>query len=319
MKNKQQGTILVVDDSVLMCDLIDKTLTKDNFKVKKAFNAIEAKEFIEEFIPDIILLDIILPDNSGFEFCKEVKSNARTADIPIIFITSKNTDKDIVKGFGVGAIDYMVKPFSMTELKARVIAHLEVKKSQDKLKKINNELESSLEKLNRLVVRDYLTGLYNRRHIINQLMEQRRINKYSETSISLILGDIDDFKVINDTYGHEAGDFVLTVISSIIKKNCRQIDTVSRWGGEEFLIMLTNTPIEGAKILSERIRKEIKEFDFNYKEHKIKCTITLGVVEVNSNISLEENISLADKAMYEGKNLGKDCSIVSTMKGLKKI
>ncbi|OJT89993.1 diguanylate cyclase response regulator, partial [Clostridioides difficile] len=234
MKNKQQGTILVVDDSVLMCDLIDKTLTKDNFKVKKAFNAIEAKEFIEEFIPDIILLDIILPDNSGFEFCKEVKSNARTADIPIIFITSKNTDTDIVKGFGVGAIDYMVKPFSMTELKARVIAHLEVKKSQDKLKKINNELESSLEKLNRLVVRDYLTGLYNRRHIINQLMEQRRINKYSETSISLILGDIDDFKVINDTYGHEAGDFVLTVISSIIKKNCRQIDTVSRWGGEEF-------------------------------------------------------------------------------------
>ncbi|MFR2552741.1 MAG: GGDEF domain-containing protein, partial [Clostridioides difficile] len=161
--------------------------------------------------------------------------------------------------------------------------------------------------------------LYNRRHIINQLMEQRRINKYSETSISLILGDIDDFKVINDTYGHEAGDFVLTVISSIIKKNCRQIDTVSRWGGEEFLIMLTNTPIEGAKILSERIRKEIKEFDFNYKEHKIKCTITLGVVEVNSNISLEENISLADKAMYEGKNLGKDCSVVSTMKGLKKI
>ncbi len=99
----------------------------------------------------------------------------------------------------------MVKPFSMAELKARVIAHLEVKKSQDKLKKINNELESSLEKLNRLVVRDYLTGLYNRRHIINQLMEQRRINKYSETSISLILGDIDDFKVINDTYGHEAG------------------------------------------------------------------------------------------------------------------
>lgn len=170
MKNKQQGTILVVDDSVLMCDLIDKTLTKDNFKVKKAFNAIEAKEFIEEFIPDIILLDIILPDNSGFEFCKEVKSNTRTADIPIIFITSKNTDTDIVKGFGVGAIDYMVKPFSMTELKARVIAHLEVKKSQDKLKKINNELESSLEKLNRLVVRDYLTGLYNRRHIINQLM-----------------------------------------------------------------------------------------------------------------------------------------------------
>ncbi len=102
------------------------------------------------------------------------------------------------------------------------------------------------------------------------------------------------------------------------KKNCRQIDTVSRWGGEEFLIMLTNTPIEGAKILSERIRKEIKEFDFNYKEHKIKCTITLGVVEVNSNISLEENISLADKAMYEGKNLGKDCSVVSTMKGLKR-
>ncbi|WP_131040775.1 diguanylate cyclase, partial [Clostridioides difficile] len=258
-------------------------------------------------------------DNSGFDFCKEVKSNARTADIPIIFITSKNADTDIVKGFGVGAIDYMVKPFSMTELKARVIAHLEVKKSQDKLKKINNELESSLEKLNRLVVRDYLTGLYNRRHIINQLMEQRRINKYSETSISLILGDIDDFKVINDTYGHEAGDFVLTIISSIIKKNCRQIDTVSRWGGEEFLIMLTNTPIEDAKILSERIRKEIKEFDFNYKENKIKCTITLGVVEVNSNISLEENISLADKVMYEGKNLGKDCSVVSTMKGLKKI
>ncbi|HGM3506654.1 TPA: diguanylate cyclase [Clostridioides difficile] len=319
MENKQQGTILVVDDSVLMCDLIDKALTKDNFNVKKAFNAIEAKEFLEEFIPDIILLDIILPDNSGFDFCKDVKSNVRTADIPIIFITSKNEDTDIVRGFGVGAIDYMVKPFSMTELKARIMAHLEVKKSQDKLKKINKELESSLEKLNRLVVRDYLTGLYNRRHIINQLMEQRKINQYKETSISLILGDIDDFKVINDTYGHDAGDFVLTVISSIIKKNCRQIDTVSRWGGEEFLIMLTNTPIEGAKILSERIRKEVKEFDFNYKENKIKCTITLGVVEVNSNISLEENISLADKAMYEGKSLGKDCSVVSTMKGLKKI
>ncbi|MGO1043736.1 diguanylate cyclase [Clostridioides difficile] len=319
MENKQQGTILVVDDSVLMCDLIDKTLTKDNFEVIKAFNATEAKECIKECTPDIILLDIILPDNSGFELCRELKSNIRTEDIPIIFITSKNTDTDIVKGFGVGAIDYMVKPFSMTELKARVMAHIEVKKSQDKLRKINNELEFSLEKLNRLVVRDYLTGLYNRRHIINQLMEQIKINRYSHETVSLILGDIDDFKVINDTYGHEAGDFVLTVISSIIKKNCRQIDTVSRWGGEEFLIMLTNTSMEGAKILSERIRKEIKEFEFNYKGNEIKCTITLGVVEVNPNISLEENISLADKAMYEGKNLGKDCSVVSTMNGLKKI
>ncbi|MGO0861954.1 GGDEF domain-containing response regulator, partial [Clostridioides difficile] len=214
MENKQQGTILVVDDSVLMCDLIDKTLTKDKFKVIKAFNAIEAKECIKECTPDIILLDIILPDNSGFELCRELKSNIRTEDIPISFITSKNTDTDIVKGFGVGAIDYMVKPFSMTELKARVMAHIEVKKSQDKLRKINNELESSLEKLNRLVVRDYLTGLYNRRHIINQLMEQRKINRYSHETVSLILGDIDDFKVINDTYGHEAGDFVLTVISS---------------------------------------------------------------------------------------------------------
>lgn len=206
----------------------------------------------------------------------------------------------------MGASDYIKKPFAQGELCSRVHIHLQLKKQKDELNRQNEELRSSMQKLNYLAFRDGLTGLYNRRYVVGDLVED--IRNPSEKQNYLILADIDDFKNVNDTYGHDAGDMALVCIANIMEAVCRDYKVI-RWGGEEFLIVLFAVSEEEAYAVSERIRKEVEQFSFFHESGEFSCTITLGLHRYNEEEAIEQSIGYADKALYYGKRHGKNCNV----------
>lgn len=311
---KTNQIVLVVDDSILICNQVQMALKEDPIFVCEAHSGEEAIELIRQYQPDLILLDVVLPDTDGYELMEKLKA-ADQNDALVIFLTSKDKADDVVKGFSLGACDYIKKPFAQAELRSRVHAHLQMKIQQDELNRQNKELKNSMEKLNYMAFRDGLTGLYNRRYVVGDLMEDIRTKENGERKNVLILADIDDFKIINDTYGHDAGDMALVCIANILEGNCRG-HKVIRWGGEEFLIVLFNVTEQEAYQLCEQIRREIEAFPIFHGENEFCCTITMGLHEYKEKEGIEESIACADKALYRGKRSGKNRSVWYESKGL---
>jgi len=303
--NKQ--TVLIVDDSILICGIVKSMLQEnDDIEVVSAGNGSEALELADKLTPDLILLDIVLPNISGYEVCTRLKANPKTANIPIIFITSKSEDDDILKGFELGAVDYVQKPFRKLELKSRVLTHLEIKQTRDKLIKTNEELKIAMERLNLLAVLDPLTGLYNRRFFLTRLSEEIKRSSRTGSEFSLIMCDIDYFKKINDTYGHEAGDKALVSFSKTLSGTCRATDIIARWGGEEFLILAPETDEKASAVLAEKLRTAVENSIVKYNDLSFSFTITLGVGGFDLTKTAEQNISLVDAALYNGKYSGRN-------------
>lgn len=306
MDDKKQ-IVMVVDDSLLICKQVRMALKDESFFICEAHSGSEAEEMIGQYQPDLILLDVVLPDTDGYELFPKLKEKDQN-DAVILFLTSKSTDEDVVKGFTMGACDYIKKPFGPAELKSRVLAHLQIKKQKDMLNQQNEELRSNMEKLNYMAFRDGLTGLYNRRYVISELVEDMSDMKRDELKNVLILSDIDDFKQVNDTYGHDVGDTTLVCIANILEGVCHK-HRVIRWGGEEFLIILLSVTEEEAFAISEMIRKEVEQFKFFHENGEFNCTITLGLHAYKPTEGIENCINFADKALYEGKRRGKNCSV----------
>lgn len=294
-------TILAVDDSLLICQLIENVLKKEDILFYKSHTGEEALDILKTVKPDLLLLDIVLPDMDGYEVLQEAR-NIRGCDASVIFITSKDSQGDVVKGFSMGACDYIRKPFQPEEMKSRILAHLEAKKQKDKLLNINETLLADMEKLNLIAYTDQLTGVYNRHFATEKLAHSLKQNR---GSIILAMADIDDFKKINDTYGHQMGDYVLAIISHIMEGLCDR-QSVIRWGGEEFLIILQETDEEKGREILEQIRREVEIRPFVYDNTKFFCTITLGMTKYNKNRELKDNVADADKALYLGKTTGKN-------------
>lgn len=307
MEKKHRQIVLVVDDSLLICRQIRTVLEGEDIFICEAHSGLEALEVIGQYQPDLILLDVVLPDIEGYELFGKLKE-ADKNDASILFLTSKDKEEDVVKGFSIGACDYIKKPFEKGELHSRVHAHLHLKRQKDELNRRNQELETSMAKLNYMAFRDGLTGLYNRRYVIGDLMEDIRTYQNEERKNVLILADIDDFKKINDTYGHEVGDTALVCIANIMEAICKQ-HRVVRWGGEEFLVVLFSVTEQEAEKISEQIRSDVEQFEIFHESGKIQCTLTLGLQVYHENESLEENIKYADKALYKGKRSGKNRSV----------
>lgn len=298
-------TILAVDDSLLICQQIEAALKDESdLVVHTSHTGAQALEMVGRCTPDLILLDIILPDMEGYELFERIKAVDR-GNASIVFITSKDSERDVIRGFSMGACDYIKKPFRPEEMKSRVMAHLNTKKQKDELKLLNEELRATMEKLNSMVFRDELTGLYNRHFVVEKLEKQLREDDRQD---ALIMVDVDNFKQINDTYGHEAGDTVLVCIASIMESICRQHKVV-RWGGEEFLIVLMGADKAEAMRIAEEIRREIEEFPISHHDATFFCTVTLGVSAYQKGNSLRQNVEDTDRALYRGKKSGKNRSI----------
>ncbi|QSZ41600.1 diguanylate cyclase [Sulfurimonas aquatica] len=296
--------ILVVDDTAENVDILVELLSK-KYDVMATLESTMAIEMVKENKPDLILLDIMMPEIDGYEVCRRLKLDKKTKKIPIIFITAKADEESIEKAFDAGGSDYVTKPFKPKELLARVSKEL-------KAQKLINQLEASKKELELLSSTDYMTKLYNRRYFIETANSCFDLAKRNSTPLSLVMLDIDNFKQINDTYGHKVGDDVIITLASIMIDVTRKSDIVCRWGGEEFLILFPQTSIEGTLEISNKIRQSVEAFALRVsKRKKIYFTISLGVcgVDFNWDRDIESCISKADDALYAAKRNGKNCVI----------
>jgi two-component system cell cycle response regulator len=321
MRSSGKSTILIVDDNVHNLQVLAVIVEKLGCDSVLAMDGQQALEYVEIERPDLILLDVMMPRMDGYEICSLFKKNSQLKDIPVIFLTAKSEIEDIVKGFEVGGVDYVIKPFNAIELKARIKTHLSLKKSNDEIRSANEELREAnniiekknsqlkemMEQLELAAKTDMLTGLYNRRHMMAKIEEEVSKFKRHKRSFSFIMADIDFFKKVNDIYGHNGGDYVLKVVANILSTSIRAVDTVARWGGEEFLIMLPEVEVEGAGISAERIRKNVAERLLHYQGVDFTVTITLGVATFTMNDEIDEAIKRADDALYAGKARGRNC------------
>jgi diguanylate cyclase (GGDEF)-like protein len=307
--------ILIVDDSPVEIKII-RRLLPDEYEIIEAGDGQTAIELAISTLPDIILLDVIMPGLDGYSACRALKSIPAIADTPVIFITVLANSQDMIKGFDAGGQDYVTKPFNSPELCARIKVHLELKRSKEKLLDYAKELEAKNRELNQLVVKlentamtDYVTGLENRRSMTRRIKEQLAGLIRSGGNATLILADIDDFKKVNDTFGHECGDAVLKDVAELMKLVVREDTVIARWGGEEFLLMLPDTDLAGGRVSAGRLREVIETAAFSYQEKTFSVTLTLGVAELDQDYGFDVSIRNADEALYRGKNMSKNCVV----------
>lgn len=409
MKNRKK--LLIIDDNKLNQRVLSDMLEKDNYHILTADNTEKAKNIIKDFKPDLILLDIILPKISGLEFCKHLKSKEKTAEIPVIFISTLKRSRDIVKGFKVGGVDYITKPFQEEVVLARIKTHLKLNETKKELKKKNEQQDILLEnidtqiwyledkfsygkvnkshadflgykkeelenksytdfldkkeaevcvisnkkvfeekekvkteewlknaegekrllsitkapkldedgnveyvvasaediterkreeeKIKYLSFHDELTGLYNRRYLENEISRLKNSRQYP---LSIIVGDLDNLKFINDNYGHQVGDLYIQKAAAVFKDVLREEDIVARTGGDEFSVILPKTNSEQVFRIINRAKKRFKNLTKKSKELPKEISISLGSSTV---ICAEEDINQhyinADQMMYENK------------------
>jgi len=285
--------ILIVDDTPANLDILCELLSE--YDVVVSISGEDALEVVQEEHIDLILLDIMMPDMNGFEVCKKLKSNQKTKDIPIIFITAKTDEDSIEMGYDIGGNDYITKPFKPKELLAKV-------KRELKFQDLQNELKI-------LASTDYMTKLYNRRYFTSMSIHTLELSKRNLQDLSIIILDIDKFKNVNDTYGHNVGDEAIISLANKLKSIQRKSDIICRFGGEEFVILLPNTSKDDAILIAENIRKEVETLTISLdNSQELKFTISLGVsdIDIQNENNIEDGLKRADDALYEAKNNGRN-------------
>ncbi len=304
--------ILIVDDVINNIRLLDKMFEGVGYNTVFANSGKQALEIIENQTKpiDLILLDLMMPEMDGIEVCNILKSNPMYQDIPIIFITADDSKESFVTAFKTGAIDYIKKPFQKTELLLRVENQLKLNKAYAGLRKSNDELLEAYALLEQLVTIDSLTGLGNRRSLLEFGDIQLKLAQRYHSLFSIMMIDLDYFKKINAIYGHPLGDEVLKNIAKILKDNLRNVDHLGRFGGDEFLIILPNTSLENTVIVAERVRGKIANFVHNIEDHLIQTTVSIGIASYcRQDNDINQIIKRADQALHKAKSIDGNCSI----------
>ncbi len=319
------NNILIVDDTPENLTVLRQMLTEHGFRVRPALSGEIALKAIQADLPDIVLLDVMMPGMDGFELCRQLKSEERTRDVPVLFISALNETEDKVKGFQVGGVDFITKPFNTAEVLARVETHLSLRNMQKKIETQNIQLldeieerkqaEKALEEANRkleqLASLDGLTEIPNRRQFDLFLQQEWKRMTRDQDPISLILCDIDYFKYYNDAYGHVVGDKCLKQIAQAIRRAVkRPADLVARYGGEEFAVIMPKTEINGAVKVAEAIKKEIGNLKIPHAQSEVNQYVSLSMGVKSTVPGLPDKpetfISNADKSLYQAKKDGRD-------------
>ena len=309
----KQDFILIVEDETNNRYLLKTYLTSDGHAVKMAKSGEEALEMVSEEPPSVIILDILLPKMNGFEVCRRLKHSVNTSFIPIILVTALRGNKERIEGIEAGADDFINKPFNRVELLTRVKSLLRIKALNDALEQKVEELEKAKAKLRKLAVTDGLTGLFNYRAFKRQLHLEISRSKRFGLPVSLLMMDIDHFKVYNDHFGHPNGDRVLKLFARLLYENVRDVDCLSRYGGEEFVLILPGTEKKSARIVAEKLRKLVEQFSFPLEKNlpKGRVTMSVGVASFPQDTQDEEElIRSTDKALYKAKNTGRNRTVL---------
>jgi two-component system cell cycle response regulator len=309
-----KGKLLLVEDSEAQGARIKATLERQGYQVLWARSGIEGLKLARSERPDLVVLDVVMQDMDGLSVCRWLKMSGESRDIPIIMLTVRGELQERVEGLNIGADDYLPKPFADEELEARIFAALRVKAAEIELKKRNIELQSMLHHVEALAITDPLTGLFNRRRFDDVLRREFALTKRYSTPLSCLMVDVDYFKRINDLYGHDAGDRVLKGVAGRLTARLREVDVAARFGGEEFAILLPQTPKPGALVVAERMAAAVRRDHFEFDEGSASVTVSIGVAEsqdVTGNAP-EGLVKAADSALYLAKSRGRDQVVVYT-------
>ena len=296
---KSGHKILVVDDAAANVKLLNEMLGQD-YEVLAATNGEDALSLASTQSPDLILLDVVMPDMDGYAVCRALKANEDTKNIPVIFITSMHEQEDERKGLEIGAIDYITKPFSFSLVKARVKNHI-----------VLNDYRRELECLCKI---DALTGIFNRRSFEGYLCHEWRRSLRYMTPLSIIMADIDFFKSYNDHYGHVMGDECIKKVAASLEGALkRPTDIAARYGGEEFVCVLSSTDISGALTVAADVQRAVLALNIPHEFSNVagRVTLSIGVATIipSVKISTMDLLRKADDMLYEAKNAGRNTII----------
>ena len=294
IETKSQLSVLIIEDHPDQRDLLAIVLQREGYRVVTAANGLEALEKLAQHEVHIALSDIMMPKMDGFELINKIRSNSALRHIYIILITARIQEGDRVRGLDLGADDYITKPFSFSELLARVRVGSRVVQYQQHL-----EYQTQI---------DSLTGLFNRRALEKKIGDEFERSKRYGHPLSVVILDIDNFKKINDTYGHHGGDAALVKISEILRERSRSSDFPSRLGGEEFVLVLPETDQDSAIQVARKFHEEIRSCSFGTVDKPFLLTVSMGLTSTTKKeySDWRQMVADADCALYQAKNAGKD-------------
>jgi two-component system, cell cycle response regulator len=293
--------VLVADDDALSREFVATLLQRNGMKVEFVSDGPQAVARARNLDLDLVLLDIMMPGLDGLDCCRLIKGITQDSFLPVMLVTAKSDADSRVTGLRIGADDYVAKPFDERELLARV-------NNLVRLKRMHDDIAQARTRLEQLAIQDDLTGLYNYRYLHNRLGEEfKRAERYREP-LSCVMLDIDHFKRINDRFGHDAGDAVLREIAARIRKAVREIDVVTRYGGEEFLLVLPSTNFSGALAVADRVWRAIGCEPFLFSSTSERITVSAGVAVFPSRDikSKDQLLKASDRALYQAKEEGRD-------------
>jgi diguanylate cyclase (GGDEF)-like protein len=295
MEELAKNSVLIVDDDKLNLKVLTNILSAE-YTIYTAKDGPTALEMAEEYSPDLILLDIIMPGMDGYEVLAALKKSEKLRETPVIFITGLDSSADEEKGLTLGAADYISKPFNAMVTTLRVRHQI----------RIVNQIRI----IERLSMVDTLTNLANRRSFNNRLHWEWRRSMREKTPISILILDLDKFKTYNDTYGHLEGDALLKAVAKIFADALKRSDDfIARWGGEEFIALLSHTDIEGAFNVGDTLRENVESAVFplaNGQNTKVTVSIGTNTIVPTQECVMEDFISKADKALYIAKETGRN-------------
>ncbi|MFP3018110.1 MAG: PleD family two-component system response regulator [Candidatus Tisiphia sp.] len=298
--NFSDSKILLVNDDIVQARNINKTLLSltPNIKIISDINELKKDS---EYTPDLVIISCQLEQGDPLRISVMLRSDAKFHDTVLILQAEEENTSIVIKGLELGINDYFTYPVDKNELLARIRTQLKRKHYQDTLR---NDLELSVN----LSIKDGLTGIFNRHYFDTHIKQMVKKSTDSKRPLCLLMCDIDHFKQVNDTYGHQAGDIVLKTIANVLKNIFRVTDLVARYGGEEFAILLNDITIDEAMYIAQRARTRVESIDFKVKTQKdpIKKTISIGVTEYKIGESISDFIERTDKALYQAKEDGRN-------------
>ncbi|MFM6929795.1 MAG: diguanylate cyclase [Bdellovibrio sp.] len=298
-KHPKSRRILVIDDDKDSLEIMLEPLRWEGYDARGVTTESEAHKLIETWIPHVVILDWIAPSMAGLRVLKTIRE--RLSHVSCVFVSENSSTEAIIEALDSGADDYIVKPFVPLELLARI-------RSQLRIRDLHEQLLFANEKLKELVDTDDLTGLYNMRSLYQRLdFEMERAKRFNR-DVCVVMMDMDYFKTVNDGHDHLFGSYVLSEVGKIIRACTRNIDIPARYGGDEFLVVLTETNHEGAMHFCERLRETVAKTTFRNGEDSIKMTASLGfaITIPGESISAKELVRRADHALYDAKRGGRN-------------
>jgi two-component system, cell cycle response regulator len=300
---------LIADDDRITTAILGRALNTWGIDTTVAHDGDETwATLIAGPAPQIVIADWMMPGLDGIEICQRIRQEPTLAAIYVMLLTAKTARADLVTGLDAGADDYMTKPIDTEELRARVQVGVRVATLQQRLAEQVNELKAARDHLARVASTDVLTEVYSRRGWFEIAAAEFSRSRRYERAVSLLIVDLDHFKRVNDTFGHDAGDRLLQTFAAMLRLECRQSDVVGRIGGEEFAVLLPETSLRAAQRIATRLAAACRAMNVQTAGGEVSCTCSIGVSDLRpDDFTIDEVMRRADVALYEAKRAGRDC------------